>query len=966
MKTIISDKVQKEMLTDFMIMGENGGLIGGYCEDEFPVYYANEEMARMLGYDAVKEMVLAIGGKVINTIHPDDREQVIKDIGSEYYEGLTYETTYRMPRKDGSWFWTVDKGKVIQTEEGKLAIISACYDMTSFVERHKKLEEQNMLSQATINQMPGGYHRCSLEEGHPFLYISDRFLSILGWTREEIKTIFDNKFDNMLHPDDRNLSADYTTRILDTCGHGFTQDQIYRLLGKDGYHWVTDATTLVQSCNRTFFQGNITDITDFVKDKERKEKELEDSNRILNERNRILSALSRDYTTVLLCDLKQDTFEVVKGDTFAHNDHAEKQQPVRADNCYSKRIRYFFENVLIKESAPEYLERLLPDHLMNKLKETDNIEFYHKTIPNGIGSRHFLARAIRLSNEEDHFKIILGFYSVDEIMKKEQEIELQREIIEGLGKEYFSVLAVELDRDHVFSYRESGENGKIIADFCRKCGNRWSKIIPSYAKTMVSDNTNGEFEKQLGLKALCSKEEDYSMTYEFKTETGINYHQVRVAYVKEKDGTRMAVVGTRNIDSLIKKECMQEEKLKKAYAAAEKANKAKTEFLNNMSHDIRTPMNVILGYNQLMKSQLTEPKQLDYQKKMEQSGKLLLSIINNVLDMARIESGKMKVDENYERVGEIVDEIISTFSSEAEEKGIHLSGTMQVTHRNILCDGTKIREIYVNLVSNAMKYTPRGGKVTITVEELPCEKEGYIKVKAEIKDTGIGMSKEYLPTLFEPFTREHDTMTGKSGGTGLGMPIVKKMVDLMGGSIEVESELGKGTIFTFTLMHKIADEKYYSQKTETVEAPDMRENIRGKHVLLAEDNDLNAEIAVTVLEETGLVIERVEDGIQCVNRIEQMASGTYDLILMDIQMPNMDGYKAAQYIRHLNDKKKAEIPIIAMTANAFAEDRKRAFEAGMNGHIAKPIDIEKLGAVILSVLNKQENLQTGKNNSING
>lgn len=670
---IIPDKVQKEMLTDFMIMGETKGLIGGYCEDEFPVCYANEEMARMLGYDAVEELIEAIDGKVINTIHPDDREQVIKDIGDEYYEGLTYETTYRMPRKDGSWFWTVDKGKVIQTEDGKLAIISACYDMTSFVERHKKLEEKNMLSQATIDNIPGGYHRCSLEEGHPFLYISNRFLAILGWTREEIRTIFDNKFDNMLHPDDRNLSSDYVTRILDTRGHGSEKDQIYRLLGKDGYHWVTDATTLVKSGNQTFFQGNITDFTDFVKAKE----------------------------------------------------------------------------------------------------------------------------------------------------KKEQEIELQREIIEGLGKEYFSVLAVELDKDRVLSYRESGENGKIISDFCRKCGNRWSKIIPSYAEMMVSDNTNGEFENQLGLETLRSQEKDYSMTYEFKLETGINYHQVRVAFVKKKDGTRMAVVGTRNIDSLIKKERMQEEKLKKAYVAAENANKAKTEFLNNMSHDIRTPMNVILGYNQLMKSQLTESKQLDYQKKIEQSGKLLLAIINNVLDMARIESGKIKVDENYERVGEVVDEIISTFSSEAEEKEIHLSGSMKVTHRNILCDGTKIREIYVNLVSNAMKYTPRGGNVTITVEELPCEKEGYIKVKSEIKDTGIGMSKEYLPTLFEPFSREQNTTTRRIGGTGLGMPIVKKMVDLMGGSIEVASELGKGTVFTFTLMHKIADRKFYSQKTEAAETSEM-------------------------------------------------------------------------------------------------------------------------------------------------
>lgn len=682
--------------------------------------------------------------------------------------------------------------------------------------------------------------------------------------------------------------------------------------------------------------------------------ELEESNRILNERNQVLSALSRYYTTVLLCDLKQDTFEIIKADAFTYNDHEEKQELVRGSNCYSERIRYFFENVLIKDSAPEYLERLLPDHLMKELKETDIIELYHKTIPNENGFKHFLARAIRLSYDEEHFKIILDFYSVDEIIKKEQEIELQREIIAGLGKEYFSVLAVNLEKDQVFSYRESEENGRIISDFCRECDNRWSKIIPSYAKVMVSDNTNGEFEKQLGLEALRSQEKDFSMTYEFKSETGINYHQVRVAYVKKKNGTRMAVVGTRNIDSLIKKERMQEEKLKKAYAAAKSANKAKTEFLNNMSHDIRTPMNVILGYNQLMKSLLTEPKQLDYQKKIEQSGKLLLSIINNVLDMARIESGNMKVDENFEIVGEVVDEILSTFSSEAEEKEIQLSGSMQVTHKNILCDSTKIRKIYVNLVSNAIKYTPSGGNITITVEELPCEKEGYMKVKSEIKDTGIGMSKEYLPTLFEPFSREHNTTTGKVGGTGLGMAIVKKMVDLMGGSIEVESEPGKGTIFTFTLMHKIADKKYYSRKIETAESSDSVEKLRGKHVLLAEDNNLNAEIAVAVLEKTGLVIDRVEDGIQCVSRIEQMPSDTYDLILMDIQMPNMDGYKATQCIRNLNDKKKAEIPIIAMTANAFTEDRIRAKEAGMDEHISKPVDVKLLLKVIHKLVKKSK------------
>ena len=943
---IISDKVQKEMLTDFMIMGETRGLIGGYCEDEFPVYYANEEMARMLGYGAVEELVEAINGKVINTIHPDDREQVIKDIGGEYYEGLTYETTYRMPRKDGSWFWTVDKGKVIQTAEGKLAIISACYDMTSFVERHKKLEEQNMLSQATIDNIPGGYHRCSLEVGNPFLYISDRFLTILGWTREEIKTIFDNKFDNMLHPDDRNLSADYTARILDTCGHGFTQDQIYRLLGKDGYHWVTDATTLVKSGNQTFFQGNITDITDFVKAKEKEEKELEDSNRILNERNRILSALSRDYTTVLLCDLKKDTFEVVKGDTFTHNTHTGKQHLVLAGNCYSERVRYFFENVLIKESAPEYLERLLPDHLMKELQETDSIEIYHKTIPNGTGSRHFLARAIRLSNEEDHFKIILGFYSVDEIMKKEQEIELQREIIEGLGKEYFSVLAVELDKDQVLSYRESGENGKIISDFCKKCGNRWSKIIPSYAETMVSDNTNGEFEKQLGLEALRSREEDYSMGYEFKSETGIKYYQVRVAYVKKKDGTRMAVVGTRNIDSLIKKERMQEEKLKKAYAVAENANKAKTEFLNNMSHDIRTPMNAIVGFTDIAMKRKPDKEVENCLKKIRQSSEYLMTLINDVLDISRIESGKLEYKPVPVDLRDMINTVLSIARGYTENRDLNFYVSREeLKNPYVMADELRIREVLLNIISNAVKFTKDGGTISFAAENGPGNDEHHMIVRYRISDTGIGMSEEFQTRIFDEFSQENGGARTSYKGTGLGMAIAKQYVDLMGGKIEVSSKKGIGSTFTVEIPLLIA-EQILIEKEETLRK-DM--DLHGLHVLLAEDNDLNAEIAVALLEEQGMIVTRTVDGKSALAQFCNTAPGTFDLILMDIMMPEMNGYETTTAIRNLPDRPDGKkIPIIAMTANAFAEDVQAALNAGMDDHVAKPIDM----SILISVITK--------------
>ncbi|MDD6958592.1 MAG: ATP-binding protein [Dialister sp.] len=393
------------------------------------------------------------------------------------------------------------------------------------------------------------------------------------------------------------------------------------------------------------------------------------------------------------------------------------------------------------------------------------------------------------------------------------------------------------------------------------------------------------------------------------------------------------------------------EKLQIAVEKAEGANRAKTNFLNNMSHDIRTPMNAILGYNRLMRKKLTDPQLIDYQRKIEQSGSLLLSIINHVLDMARIESGKSKLDENAEVLGMIFDEAYGVFAPEAAKKEIRMKKTIAVEHRSLICDGTKIREIFVNLISNAVKYTPRGGSVEVNVNELPCEREGFARIQTVVTDTGIGMSKEYLPTIYDSFSRERNTTMGKVAGTGLGMAIVKELVTMMGGTIEVKSELGEGTTFTVTLDHKIAETRHDDRK-EIASRKAAAESLADLHILLAEDNDLNAEIAMTLLEEAGLKVGRAADGIQCVSRIEKEPAGTYALILMDIQMPNMDGYKATETIRQLPDPKKAAIPIIAMTANAFEEDRKMALAKGMNGYIAKPIDPAKMLAAIQDAIEK--------------
>lgn len=399
-----------------------------------------------------------------------------------------------------------------------------------------------------------------------------------------------------------------------------------------------------------------------------------------------------------------------------------------------------------------------------------------------------------------------------------------------------------------------------------------------------------------------------------------------------------------------KRELEQEEALRQEKIKAEKANEAKSIFLFNMSHDIRTPMNAIVGYSQLMKKELTNPKLIHYQEMIEQSSKLLLSIINNVLDMARVESGKMELDENYEVIGNITQLVCSAFAAEASRKNIEFNIIVNVEHKHIIVDSTKMQEILSNLISNAIKYTSAGGKVTIDTKELPYDKEGYVLIQTKVSDTGIGMSEEFLPSLFELFTRERNTTLSKIPGTGLGMAIVKNFVDLMNGSIEVESELGKGSTFTITIPHKIANKDYTNRNIKDSNECDI--DFMGKRILLAEDNELNAEITTTILSEMGFEVKVVEDGIFCVNEIQHQPANTYDLILMDIQMPNMDGYKATHCIRRLSQPEKANIPIIAMSANAFEEDKKKAFDVKMNDYITKPIDFQKMEQVLKHILSK--------------
>lgn len=403
-----------------------------------------------------------------------------------------------------------------------------------------------------------------------------------------------------------------------------------------------------------------------------------------------------------------------------------------------------------------------------------------------------------------------------------------------------------------------------------------------------------------------------------------------------------------DVTDIVLKERETERILRKAREDAESASAAKTSFLFSMSHDIRTPMNAIIGFTQLIRKHLEDKaKSLSYLDKIENSSNVLLSIINNVLEMARIEKGTIVIEEQPFGAKAFNDTLYNVFDEMMKQKGIIFTREMHVQHHNVLCDPTKLREVFYNLLSNAYKYTNPGGKVHMKLVEIPSDKEGFAMFQTTISDTGIGMSKEFLPRLFEEFSRERSTTHAKIEGTGLGMPIVKRLVALMGGTISVESEQGVGSKFVVTLPHRI---NLAPEEPEAETANVDVDNIEKKRLLLAEDNELNAEIATEILQELGFVIEHAENGKACVDMLESQPAGYYGAILMDIQMPEMDGYEATRVIRALADESKAIIPILAMTANAFEEDKRNAMEAGMNGHIAKPINVPELLKELSSVL----------------
>ena len=482
---------------------------------------------------------------------------------------------------------------------------------------------------------------------------------------------------------------------------------------------------------------------------------------------------------------------------------------------------------------------------------------------------------------------------------------------------------------------------------------KYDESIKEYADVVVAPEDRKRFLEVTEFNALMeyfkNNDNEFIIEYDVIVNGGRRRYQGKFTLsLQDPEGAKI-YVGVRDITLIEEERTEYNRKLMSALAQAEEANKGKSYFLFNMSHDIRTPLNAIIGYSELAKNHLDEKEVLDdYIYKIQTCGRQLLGLIGDVLDMAKIESGNLEISEKPCLCQDLMSDIMISVNESAKKKGLEFEASGNACHSTILCDKVKVQKILLNILSNAVKYTPKGGKISLSVQEKIREDEGLSDFTFVVKDNGIGISKEFLPYIFNSFSRERNATISGVSGTGLGMTITKRLVDAMGGKIEVESQQNMGT--TVTVSITFSRLVGLEEKREEIIPDAFLKDIR---VLLVEDNEINGEIASEMLRELKVNVDLVSNGKECIDALLEKDAGYYDLVLMDIQMPVMDGYEATRIIRRFSDKDKRLIPVIAMTANAFEEDKQKAFQSGMNGHLAKPVEMRHLIQALKSAIGKK-------------
>lgn len=684
----------------------------------------------------------------------------------------------------------------------------------------------------------------------------------------------------------------------------------------------------------------------------------------LSEKERqILMTLCMDSVSVYRVNLLDNTASIIKLEGYA-NSAGLLEQEKKGGLCYFDEITKYYHAFVIEDSAPHFLEDFAPENLRRELADKDHISRRFQSIPNDRGQIYFEIRATKILQSEDTFQILVDFRHIDDIIQDErrnqqkltkalEEARTKNEIISAISKIYFLIYRINLGADYFEDVSEDVSEDCAEHRMVSLNGNASErmKIIQSYAASEYRDAVGRFFD----LSTLAMRlGDDESVALEYLAVDG-NWHLARfIVQTRDKDGGVKQVLF---VIRLISEEKRREKYLIGAMEDANRANEAKSEFLSRMSHDIRTPMNAIVGFTNIARMNLENPdKMRDCLDKIKMSSNNLQQLIDDVLDLSKIESGELKMTEEIVDLSEVCELYRNTIGGMADEKKIDYTVHMHDIFFNLVqTDSLRLGQIYMNLLSNAIKYTPEGGKVNFEVyeEKLPAPDKGKVRLISIVRDNGIGMSEEFMKKMYSRFSRAVDTRVNKVRGSGLGLAIVREIVDIMGGTIEVESHEQKGTTFKVILELPYLQEKILksdpsvgtSNSKDGMALPDRRLKI-----LIAEDNDLNYEIIEEQLKMYGIQCVRAVDGKDCVEKFAGAQQETFDAILMDMQMPVMNGMEAADIIRRMPYKKASEIPIIALTANAYQEDIKKCLDAGMNTHLSKPIEIKTLLQTIMKYI----------------
>lgn len=1058
-QTLVIENVIRQR-QEFLNESLAGGMMGGYMEPGFPFYFINKRMLQYLGYESEEEFIAAIQGKIMNCIHPDERQKVEEQVRYQLGRDGEFVVEYRMEKKDGSYIWVHDVGRMAQDETGRPAVTSVCIDITE----QKRAQDEVM---RIYNNVPGAVFRCRFDEAFSVIEANDGLFEFLGYTREEFKDK-GNCLSAVVYPDDLPGLAEKLNVQLKS---GNTVQDERRLVCKDGsVRWISiKAQLFTEADEERYFYCVFVDITDAKHGqeymKELYEKELTYFAELSSAEGSIQGRLN----------VTQDRMEsYLTSSEFA---------VAAVGTSYQETIENLARSAVEEADGERVLselkrEKVLADYGMGK--SDYHFEFLRKKNGNGV---FWASTSLRCYQNPETGDVISFFYTFDITEQKIQEQLLSK--ITELDYDIIAEVDMISDTHRLISY-DKDENtippqGKFQED------------IRLFADQFIEVHARAAYLKKLSYEYIHHQlelEESFSFITEVKDRHGIpRVKRFQVFYISKE--LKKICLAQIDVTDVVRQEQKQKEELAAALVAAEQANAAKSDFLSRMSHEIRTPMNAIIGMSTIAAQSIGDDEQVaDCISKIGISSRFLLSLINDILDMSRIESGKMLLKSEKIPTEEFLNGLNSICYAQAASRGVDYECIVDpILDDYYIGDAMKLQQVLINILSNAIKFTKEGGKVTFSASQRRRTKNDAV-LRFIVNDTGVGMSEEFLPHIFEPFSQESTGTTALYGGTGLGLAISKNIVDMMDGKITVRSIKEIGTEFTIDVKLGITEEekqrhnqtkqqynfshlktlvvdddvavcesavvtleemgikaewvdsgrkavdrvqllyhegKYFdmilidwkmpgmdgietARRIRSIVGPDVtiiimtaydwisieheakmagvnlmmskpmfksslisafsralgkkeeekqqteviEYDFTGKRVLLVEDNMINTEVAVMLLKNRNFAVDTAENGLRAMELFGKSEEGYYDAILMDIRMPIMDGLTAAANIRHLSNKDAKSVPIIAMTANAFDDDIEKSKAAGMNAHLAKPIEPNRLYQILYDFIYGKE------------